>query len=81
VQSVSVQYAGSNGAVTSAATSAANGAGGTSNSQPGAPAAPVQQVQITLVNNSGQVVQVQTSSQFNPNPTITQSAQRNAGAH
>lgn len=81
VQSVSVQYAGSNGSVTSAATSAGNGAAGASNSQPGAPAAPVQQVQITLVSNSGQVVQVQSSPQFNPNPSITPSAQRNTGAH
>jgi len=81
VQSVSVQYAGSNGAVTSAATSAGNGAAGASNSQPGAPAAPVQQVQITLVNNSGQVVQVQSSPQFNSSPSTSQSAQRNTGAH
>lgn len=81
VQSVSVQYAGSNGAVTSVAINAGNGAVGISNSQPGAPAAPVQQVQITLVNNSGQVVQVQSSPQFDPNPSTTQSAQRNAGAH
>ena len=81
VQSVSVQYAGSNGAVTSAATSAAIGAAGSSNSQPGAPAAPVQQVQITLVNNSGEVVQVQSSPQFNPNPSTVQPAQRSTGAH
>jgi hypothetical protein len=71
VQSVSVQYAGSNGAVTSGATSAASGAAGSSNFQPGAPAAPVQQVQITLVNNRGQVVQVQSSPQFNSNPSTT----------
>lgn len=68
VQSVSVQYAGSAGAANTAATT----------SQVQAPGAPIEQVQITLVNSSGQTVQVHSSAQSTPGNSNPQAAQGSA---